>query len=475
MGLIDWLSDALGSAAGTAASPADTPLISGQQPPASMEGMLGRASMPPGAVAPPDAPPTTGGLLPGQVTFDDSKVPLPQPRPPEASGPPPGVMYPPTGDPMTAGGAAPGGPGLPVPLPAPRPAQVDPAALPPGATSTVGTSPQEVLDSYRKAGGTMMTPGRPDMGPPQQARGFIGRALGLDPNQENTLRGSLGAGLKAAGENSNKGKGAAFMGSAGSAIEGGQAADNKAIDQRDRYLQRAIAAKREGNHAEYQKNYLQYQILATQDKLAQDKEKAANSNSIARDRLAQDKDKATNSNTLGKDRLALDKEKATNSTGSVMNSPEQLYLRAIGATNQDAGIRISANRVRETQKQYGVDSKEAKAAMEEHETRMKTVRDGHLSTLGVDPAKIKGLENKPGFSDKNPVKNFPTDPAAAQKTFDALPDGAYFVNPKDGRLLIKKGSGGAQGQNPTQPRQQSMLTPPLAPMPLDIASENEAA
>jgi hypothetical protein len=276
-----------------------------------------------------------------------------------------------------------------------------------------------------------MDPGRGDIGGSPQARSFIGRALGLDPNTEKRLSGSLGAGLKAAGENSNKGKGAAFMGSAGSAIEGGDKADDKIYDQKDKYLQRAIAAKREGNHAEYQKNYLAYQIAATKEKLAQTKEKAA--------------------------------------SGSVMNSPSQLYLRA------DA-LAITANGALKSQydktaQQFGADSKEAKAALEAYNKGVEAEREAQYAKHGLDPKKAAEIGKQPGMSDKNPVKDFPKDPAAAQKAFDALPEGAYFVNPKDGRLLRKKAANGAGAANPAQGPQQSALMPPMPPMPLDPNQE----
>lgn len=285
-----------------------------------------------------------------------------------------------------------------------------------------------VVNSYRRAGGNFGPPGG-EGGGASQAQTMLGRALGLDGNRESQIRGTLAAGFKAAGESAGKSPGQALASGVGAGIEGGKKADDKTTEQQDKYLQRAIQAKREGNTAAYQQNYLRYQIEATKAKLEQSKEKAAGA-------------------------------------GSVMNSPEQLYLRAIGATNQDGGLKVLANKVREAQK-LGADSKEAKAAQAEYDTAFAKVRDGHLGTLGVDPSKIKGLESKPGFSDKTPYKDFPKDPAAAQKAFDALPDGAYFINPKDGRLLTKKSAGGAQGANPAQPQQQSALTPPMPPMPMD--------
>jgi hypothetical protein len=467
MGLLDWLGDSLGSGSGQG------DIISGGNPmqpaPPPTQPMFDQQGIQIGEEPRRHVPSLPTGAMPPQMSMDMAGDPLktdlgggmqgagPQPYPQgtdpmTAGGPPPyppgldpmraggdpgsgpGLPFAPGTDPMTAGGTPGPGPGLPppslppgIPVPAPRPQ----AAIPPNAAPATGVDPQAAIESYRRAGGTMMDPGRGDIGPPQ-AQTALGRALGLDPNREKSVFGAAAEGLKSVGENYKKPGLAALSGSAGSALEGGNKADDKLADQKDKALQRAIAAQREGNHAEYQKNYLQYQIAATKEK------------------------------------LALAKEKQASGTASVMNSPEQLYLRAVGATNQDGNLKIANNKVTEMRKQFGADSKEAKAATAEYEKLYKEVRDGHLKTLKVDPGQIKALENKPGFSDKTPYKDFPKDPAAAQKAFDALPEGAYFINPKDGRLLTKKGAT-AQAAVPGQ--QQSGLTPPLAPMPLDPNQE----
>lgn len=459
MGLLDWLNEAMGGSGdivsgGNPMQPGPSPTmmnpLTGQDeprrhvpsqptqpmppmlmtgdnvPPMDLESSMG-AGPPPGVMLPPGGDPMTAGQPPG--AFPPAGDPMTAGNTAAPSPP-----FPPGGDPMVAGGVPPGGPGL------PRPA---PAALPPNAAPTAGAPPppgppMDIGSGINGVGPGMGVGTLDQLRGSPQAHGIIGRALGIDANREAQIRGSLGAGLKAAGENSHKPGLAAFAGSAGAGIEGGKKADDTTIAQQDKYLQRAIQAKREGNHAEYQKNYLQYQIAATKEK------------------------------------LAVAKEKAATGSGSVMNSPEQLYLRAVGATNSDGNLKILNNAVTEARKQFGADSKQAQAATEAYEKRYKEVRDGHLSTLKVDPGQIKALEGKPGFSDKNPVKEFPKDPAAAQKAFDALPDGAYFINPKDGRLLTKKAAGGGGAANPAQSDQQSALTPPMPPMPLD-PNQAEAA
>jgi hypothetical protein len=240
----------------------------------------------------------------------------------------------------------------------------------------------------------------------------------------------------------------------GAGMEGGKKADDKTEDQQDKYLKRAIDAKREGNQAEYQKNYLQYQIQRTKDEL-------------------ESKQKIAESKATGKD--------------SVLNSPEQLYFKAIGATNQDPAIRESAANLRMLGTQGGVDSDAYKKAREEHSKLISSKQEGYLKREGLDNEKVKGFADKPGFSEKNPVKDFGKTPTAAKAMFDALPEGAYYinpanngVNPKTGQpwLLIKRTQGGQPGAAQAQPQRQSGLTPPLAPPaapydPSDFSSASE--
>jgi hypothetical protein len=351
------------------------------------------------------------------------------------------------GDPMTAGGLMPNGPGLPPGIPAPGPAELPPNAAPTGGAGMppgppmdigppglgsgingvgpglgVGPGAQEAVESYQRAGGNFGPVG----GSPQ-AKTILGRAFGIDPNTEAQLRGTLGAGFKAAGESAGKSPGQAFASGAGAGIDGGKKADDTTTAQQDKYLQRAIQARREGNTAEYQKNYLRYQIEAT------------------------------------KARLAIQKEKAA--SASVVNSPEQLYLRADAqAVREAAALKSQYDK---TAQQFGADSKEAKAAMDAYNKGVSTAREAQYGKLGLDPKKAGEIGKQPGMSDQNPVKSFPKDPAGAQKAFDALPEGAYFINPADGRLLRKKAGGGTQASNPAQPQQSAMMPPMAPPMPQD--------
>lgn len=417
MGLFDWLSEGMGSSMGGSSMP---PGMSPGGPP----------PMPPVQQTGADAP----SLAPSMPTPPNQTTPMgdqtginpmtaPPPFPPggdpmAAGGPvpngpglPSAPPYPPGTDPMTAGGPTPNGPGLPpnIPLPAPRPAGANGAAtLPPAAAPTAGAgippNPPPVIAAPP-----------PTSGP--QAKGIIGRALGLDPNREAQVRGSLGAGLKAAGENANKPGLAAFAGSMGSGIEGGKGADDKTTDQQSKYLTQAIAAAKSGD------------------------ERALNQ---ARTQLALAQAKQTTEGKGGKD--------------SVVNSDQQLYLRAQSAAAQDGRLKALKTQADQASTQFGINSPEAKAALKAHKDLYDSTVAAHATALGIDPKKAASIGKQPGMSQDNPVPKAGLD----QKKFDALPVGAYFINPKDGKLLMKQppaqGGAGANPQGGAQPS-----TTPAAP------------
>jgi len=398
MGLLDWLSEAVGG--NPAMNTEGTPMSPG-----------------PGATMPQYSP--MGAPPPGGMGPDPEQM--------MGRGPPPGVMYPPAGDPMADHARPP----MPMPRPAgaPMPPQQQAPATPPVPP---GAGAPMALESYRRAGGTMMDPGRPDMGP-AQARSIIGRALGLNPNQESTLRGSLGAGLKAAGENSNKGKGAAFMGSAGAAIEGGKNADDKTTDQQDKVLGRAIQSK------------------------AADQ---AGINAGVNNRLAEARTKLAESQTAmaksgGKD--------------SVMNSQQQLYLRGIGLVNNDPEVKLAKAAYEAAIKVGDPNSPEVKAAKKAHEDLVSAKTKAHLENLGVDPKIAEKLGKQPGMSQENPVEV----KGMTQDKLNALPPGAYIRTP-DGKVLQKKQP--AAGQNQASPAQSMTpaVQPPIPPAVANARAQAEA-
>lgn len=436
MGLLDWLTEGIGS-------------NSGGMPPMNPMGDAGG----PGGAYPTPAPAPSGSMPTPQMTGSDAP-PLPDPMKSDiaggmqGAGPQPypqgsdpmtagGTQFPPGMDPMAAGGTPPNGPGLPyppgsdpmtaggitppsVPLPAARPtgANAGPVApsgagMPPGPPTSLlppNAAPPLVPASFRQNG----------VGP-------IGRALGLDANRASELSGSLASGLKSVGDNWNKPGLAAAAGSAGSALEGGNKATDKTTEQQQKYLTQAIAAAQSGNTA------------------------ALN---VARTRLA-----------LAQAKAAEEKETKPDKA-SVMNSQEQLYLRGLGAVNQDPKVKASLAQLRSIQAQFGPDAKEAKAALTAHNDLIDNAKKQVFATLGVNEKDMAKIGKQPGFAADNPV------PAAGltKEKFDALPVGAYFINPKDQRLLIKQPPAGA---NPA-PAAQSATPSAAPPVPVTAPAGSAA-
>lgn len=424
-GLLDWLTGSLGGGGG-----GPSPGVIGN-PMGDMQGANPMTAPP--RIGPPE--PMSSGIPP-DLSGGQSPGGLPTgPMPPMQQT---GADIPPSpfaqgGDPMSGGGQG-NGPGLPPPLPPPievaRRGAPDASMLPPNATSTSGPmslSPADaanVAQSYQAAGGNLAPPvdGQGNVG-------FLGRALGMDVNSERSFKGSLAAGLKSVGENAHKPGLAAFSGSAGSAMEGGQKAEKDTTAEQSKYLNDAIKAQASGDTQKL---------------------------NIARTKLALAQAKAT---MEGKDTKA-----------SVMNSKEQLYLRGLGAVNQDARVKASAAALRSLAGTGGMnmDSPEYKAAQKTHDELIETTKKGVFADLGVDSKAMQNIGKKPGFAADNPV---PKEGLTADK-FKALPEGAYFVNPKDGRLLQKRGAQPQQqGGAPAIP---TMPTSPTATtMPAGTAHDDE--
>jgi hypothetical protein len=275
--------------------------------------------------------------------------------------------------------------------------------IPPNAPPTGGVDAPGAVKSYQAAGGTMMTPGAPDIqvaGQGPQARGILGRALGMDPNSERRLSGGLAQGLKAAGNSSGKSPFQAFASGAGATLEGGDQADDKTEAKQTKYLDQAIRALKSGDEREL---------------------------AVARTKLLEAQTKMTLQGKMGKD--------------SVMNSDAQLYLRAVGATNADGPLKLLRKAYDDAVATGGASSPAAKAAKEAYDSAYKSTLDSHLGRLGLDPKTADKLGKQPGMSQDNPVGK---EKMNSQEAFDKLPPGAFFVNPKDGKIL----------QKPLQPVQQ---------------------
>lgn len=366
-----------------------------------------------------------GGMPPGMYP-GGGEIPTPPVQQTGADGPPLAPL-PPGGDPMTAGGPPPNGPGLPpppAPMPMARPPGADAGALPPNAMPTGGSLPPMPPQD------ATIVP--PDAAAPSTAKTFLGRALGIDGNRESQIRGSLASGLKSVAANAHKPGLAAFAGSAGAGIEGGKGADDKTADQQSKYLKEAIAAQQVGDTGKL---------------------------NIARTRLALAQAKAA--------------EQGKDTKNSVMNTQEQLYLRGLGQVNADGKVKASLAQLRAVQTQFGADSKEAKAALASHNDLIDGTKKQVFGTLGVNEKDAAKIGQQPGFSFEKPFKDFPKDQTSAQKKFDELPVGAYFINPKNGGINPKDGTPWLLIKQPPKPpaagattATQAQSPTPAAPVPV---------
>jgi hypothetical protein len=185
---------------------------------------------------------TSGGALmpmpqrpgpgPGDPGMSMEGAPAGAPGP----NPPPGTQFAGAQPPMPTAA------GQPPPYPPGAPVTVGAPALPPGKTVATASQPP---NGPLPAPPPMVT-GRAPVGPggaaPPAPRetpaGHWLQSVWKDPRMAAQMGGSLGAGLKAVGQNWNKPGLAAFAGTAGSALEGGQAGD-------DHFFNKTIQAKEE--------------------------------------------------------------------------------------------------------------------------------------------------------------------------------------------------------------------------------------
>lgn len=454
MGLLDWLDSAIG---GGGAPPMqqtgmDQPplpnmgtsdigggMTSGQMPPPYPQGT---DPMTAGMRPPIPAPLPTQAIPPVQPLDAPPTQPFAQGGDPMQASPPP---LPPGGDPVNGSGSglgpnsiSPPGlpPGMPVPMPQPRPAgaNVSPQGVP-GVMPTPPGAPTDISAAARAPGGVVQPPA-PDSN--AQAQTIIGRSLGLDRNKERGIFGSLAGGLNAAGNSAGKGKGQALFSGAGGALEGGNKSDKEIADEQDKFLGRKIA----GNNS----------ATAT-----------ANGNS-------------TRELNTARTQLALAQAKQAMTGGgkdSVMNSQQQLYLRGQGLVNSDPEVKLAKSTYDNALKNFDPGSKEVKDAAAAHAALVESKTKQHMQALGVNPKTVASIAKQPGMSQDNPVPKAGLD----QKKFDSLPPGAYFINPKDGRVLQKSGTpqGGA-GAAPQAAPQQGMTpaVPPVPPAPVTAPAGSRA-
>jgi len=388
-GLFDWLSDASAMFGGGGST--DTP------PP-----------MPPVQpldTAPPTAPSTAAGMPPVQ--------PLDMTTGPGTAGQDASALPPP--------GA--------VPLPRPRPAAADAAPVPAPAPTAPPGPPLNIA------------PSAPAAPPPSSmpAQTWLGRALGITPDQAGQqgqqIAAGLGAGLKAIGQGAGVGQGkfAAFAGGMGNAMEGAKAAADKQQKQAADYLKQAIDAKKAGDEAGYKQNYLQY--LAA--------------------------------------KLKADTDKAASSTAANKNdTPTQLYLSAQRLVEPD---RKAMNTELQQMRKDGADPAAIAKRQAELDAEINAKLANHYATLGIHPQTAAQIAQQPGNSLENPV-----DAGKLGITKDnigqRLQPGQYFRNPSDGKIYRYKGKGdagkGAPGK-PTSPEPPNPMQPYKTP--LDSNAQASAA
>jgi hypothetical protein len=350
-----------------------------------------------GSGAPPINPATTdlSGGMQGAGPGAQPPVPMPQPRPPGAPGMPPAAgALPPNATPT---GPAPGPPGPPTSLAPPAPGPSVPAGnMPPGQTA-------------------------------------LGRALGIAPDQAGKqgqqIMSGISAGLKSVGQNWNKPGLAAFAGSAGAAMEGGEKKADVQQKQATDYLNAAIKAKQTGDEAGYKQNYLRY--LAA--KLQADTDKAAS------------KDAGANKN----------------------DTPTQLYLSAQRLVQNDPEVRDATKQLEQLRKGGAEPAEIAKAtAGLQALTQQKQAQ--HMAALGLNPQTAAQLAKQPGNAAENPV-----DAAKTGITKDnigkKLQPGQYFTNPADNKVYQYKGPPKAdEGSS-----KKAIPDKPTSPEPADPMNKSE--
>jgi len=466
MGVLDWLGDVIGGtgSSGTPMSPGPGGMVGDLDPMGSPTG--GMSPLPMAPPAPTRPMPPVQGLTPdvagsegmpapnsmggqgglynpggppppnigespttamGDFTGTQSQTGAPQPRPPMPPDPATDA------NPAAGYGGASMPPGI--PLPRPRPAGAD-AATPPNAAPASGSTPPGLppgtpmniapaVQSYQAAGGTFAPPGGQPDG--NDGRPSLLRALGLSDNASKSIRGALGAGIKAAGNSAGKSPMQAFASGVGEGIEGGSKAEDKTYDQKIKYLQAAVAAQSAGDKAAYNKNYAAYLNA----------------------KLKNDTDKA-----------------ASGKTGAWNKPDSQKFIDAQHALANDPEVKASQKLLEQAAK---TGTPEELAAAQAKHTALIRDREGkYLAGVGLSPQSVADMAKNPPGTPGNPHK------VTSQQDFDTyVKPGQAYVNPRDGKVYIRKGGdkkgGGESGAAPSAP---SAPAPP-GPMPGVKADDDE--
>jgi hypothetical protein len=379
MSVLDWLSDTglFGGGSG------------GFTDPMAQQG----AGIPPTGAPPAQMPPATAPPIQPQAA---PPGPSPAPAsPPQGAMPTPGSLDPNSPQftgPVQDGSLPAPSPGAPGPMP-PQVANANAAAPPPPAPAPAAQPPGPPLN---------ITSAAQNAPPPGFNPSILGRAFNVTSADQAAKYGQqmgsgLAAGLKSVGQNWNKPGLAAFAGSAGAAMEGGQTeAKNQRKEAAD-YLKSAIEAKKAGDEAGYKQNYLQY--LAA--KLKSDTDKAASK-------------EATNKN----------------------DTPTQLYLSAQRLVQNDPEV-VDARKALESARKTG-EPADVTAATNRLQQVIQQKQAQHLQGVGLNPQTAATLAKQPGNSQENPI-NGKDSGLTADNIGKKLQPGQWFTNPADGRVLQYKG------------------------------------
>lgn len=418
MGLLDWLTDGGGSlwsgGGGMTPQPDAAMRPTGPTiPPMSMQRPEFANPPPAGPAAAPQAPPPAPGGP--QMTGDFDQNGLPPANGGAAAPPmPPGI------DPSSVGGPPGAGAQPPVPMPQARPAGAPPVPgaipppppeQPPGAPLNLApTDPNQPVKYPGFGLDAAKFPPHAESGfspPNMRGGGGILGALGVGQDNANRMRGAVGAGFKAAGNSAGKSPMQALAGGAGESLEGGQKASDTNNDQTIKYLNAAINAQKAGDTNAYNLNYTKY--LAA--------------------KLKADTDKAASGNAKG-------------------DSPTQLYLSAVRATNSDPSLKGYNDAIRAAR--ASGDTAALAKAQADLEQKKGEIMNGHLGRLKLDPQTAAQIGQQPGMNPGNAIdagKQGITEKNIAEK----LQPGQYYRNPKDGQIYQFNGGPGAGKGTPDKP------------------------
>jgi len=400
-GLLDWLTDGIGSRMGGSPS---QPLVDATN-----------------SYASPGSAPLSPDEMPGATP----------PAAPPAPAVPTSPVTPATTD--LSGGMQRAGPAPAVPLPmarptgAPRSLTAPGATIPPAATPTAGTgAPMQIKPPVPNPDSS---PAAPAVTPYRLGdQTALGRALGVDPNSngfKSALAG-LGEGLTAAGNSKGKSAGAAFAYGAGGALTGATKQDNTAYDQRLKSLQLAVNAQQDGDKSAFNKNMAEYY----KGKLALDQKKEAESG--------------------GK-------------SGSWNKPDSQKFIDAQNAMAKDPDIRAS-QKILEAAVAGGngpLNQPRIDAAQAAHTALVQQKQSMYLTGVGLNPAQIQAnIQNPPGTTQNPHI--IVGDEKAAREQFDTyVKPGQAYKNPRDGKIYIRKV--GDHMDDDASDQQTSAASSPTAP------------